>query len=121
MDATLSTTAADGQNQFLQLLVAQLQNQDPLSPLQQEDFLGQLAQFSTLEGVEKLNASFDSYFRLNELTQGSQLLGKEVRYQAGADVLQGAVTAVQADGGQVTLTVDGTAVPLSEILELRAE
>ena len=44
-------TAAATQTEFINLLVTQLQNQDPLEPVSQEEYLGQLAQFSTLEGI----------------------------------------------------------------------
>src|SRR5581483_4131830 len=56
------------QDQFLQLLVAQLQNQDPLDPVSNKDLLAQLAQFSTLQGVTQLNANFGDLLQLQQLT-----------------------------------------------------
>ena len=58
-----TTTAASARDEFLNLLVTQLRNQDPLDPVKQEDFLSQLAQFSTLEGVENLNTNLSSQLR----------------------------------------------------------
>lgn len=49
-----------GKNQFLELMITQLKHQDPLNPAQNEDFIAQLAQFSSLEGIENLNKSVDS-------------------------------------------------------------
>ncbi|MDU0220587.1 flagellar hook assembly protein FlgD, partial [Escherichia coli] len=49
-----------GKNEFLNLLVAQLNNQNPLEPQGNGEFIAQLAQFSSLEGIEKLNKSMES-------------------------------------------------------------
>ena len=112
-------SAATGRQDFLQLLVTQLQHQDPLSPVEQEEFLQQLAQFSTLEQMENLNANFDQLLRLNELTQGAELLGRQVAYHhPGHDSPQfGVVNSVRADG-EIQLIVDGEAVSLSDVIEL---
>ena len=60
-DATAQSTtkAKDSQNQFLQLLVAQLKGQDPLNPLDGTQFVSQLAQFSSLEELTKIHAGID--------------------------------------------------------------
>ena len=62
-------SSVEGTDQFLQLLVTQLQNQDPLEPVGQEEFIGQLAQLSTLSGIEELNGSF-----ANMVSQQSDLI-----------------------------------------------
>ena len=49
-----------GKNEFLELLVTQLNNQNPLEPQENGEFIAQLAQFSTVEGVEKLNSSMET-------------------------------------------------------------
>ena len=48
-----------GKDAFLQLLVSQLRNQDPLSPVNDKEFLAQMAQFSTLEQMQNLNLGFE--------------------------------------------------------------
>ena len=48
-------TSSQGRDEFLRLLTAQLKHQDPLDPVPQHEFLAQLAQFSTLEGIENTN------------------------------------------------------------------
>ena len=53
-----------GKNEFLELLVAQMNNQNPLEPQENGEFIGQLAQFSTVEGVEKLNSLKPLLFKL---------------------------------------------------------
>lgn len=60
-----------GQEDFLKLMVTQFQNQDPFEPMDNGDFLGQLAQFSTVNGIESLN---DSFGGLSDSLQGEQVL-----------------------------------------------
>lgn len=70
-----------GKNEFLELLVAQLNNQDPLSPQENGEFIAQLAQFSTVEGIEKMNASIDamaSSFQSSQALQASSMVGRTV-------------------------------------------
>jgi flagellar basal-body rod modification protein FlgD len=63
---------------FLTLLVAQLQYQDPLSPLDQQEFLGELSQFNLLQQSVELNDAFLHFMQFQELTQATSLIGKDV-------------------------------------------
>lgn len=119
MDAT-GFTAASGRTEYLELFVAQLQNQDPLEPVQQQDMLGQLAQFSTVEGIETLNesqaefnANFAQLLELQLLNSGTELLGKEVSFGTGGD--SGIATEIRQDSGQVLVRVGEFLVPVSDI------
>lgn len=70
-----------GKNEFLELLVAQMNNQNPLEPQENGEFIGQLAQFSTVEGVEKLNSSMEtilSGYQSSQALQASSLVGRKV-------------------------------------------
>ncbi len=70
-----------GQADFLQLLITQLKNQDPLSPMDNTAFVAQLAQFSTVQGVEDLNKNFVSMnnsLKSNQAIQASALVGHTV-------------------------------------------
>lgn len=70
-----------GKNEFLNLLVAQLNNQNPLEPQGNGEFIAQLAQFSTVEGVEKLNTSMESLlsgYQSSQALQASSLVGRKV-------------------------------------------
>ena len=69
-----SVTASESRDEFLQLLVTQLRHQDPLDPIKQENFLSQLAQFSTLEGIEKLNGRFEQQLAFQEESLNQQQL-----------------------------------------------
>ncbi|MFV9682869.1 flagellar hook assembly protein FlgD [Pseudomonas sp. NY15367] len=70
-----------GKNEFLNLLVAQLNNQNPLEPQGNGEFIAQLAQFSQVEGIEKLNTSMGSMlssFQSSQALQASSLVGRKV-------------------------------------------
>ncbi len=81
--STLSAgaTAADGEQRFLKLLVTQLNNQDPLNPLDNAQLTSQLAQMSTVSGIEKLNAAFSQLVAQSaagQVLQAAHLIGRQV-------------------------------------------
>ena len=70
-----------GQADFLKILTTQLQSQDPLAPMENGEFLGQMAQFSTVSGIEQLNTSISSLsssLLSGQALQASSVLGREV-------------------------------------------
>jgi flagellar basal-body rod modification protein FlgD len=74
-------SGADGEQRFLKLLVAQLNNQDPLSPMQNAELTSQLAQMSTVSGIEKLNATLSGLVNqtgANQVLQAASLIGYNV-------------------------------------------
>ena len=74
-------TAADMQDQFLTLLVAQLQNQVPTSPMDNAQLTSQMAQISTVSGIEKLNSTVESVtkqFASMQMQQGISMIGHTV-------------------------------------------
>ncbi|GAA3913450.1 flagellar hook assembly protein FlgD [Litoribacillus peritrichatus] len=78
-----STQGSDelGQDQFMELLVAQLTNQNPLDPQENGDFIAELAQFSSVEGIDKLNTSVESMmsdYKSSQALQASSLVGRQV-------------------------------------------
>jgi flagellar basal-body rod modification protein FlgD len=114
--------AAVATTDFLKLLTIQLQNQDPLSPVKQEEFIGQLTQFSQLENAEQLNASFKSMLKMQEISQGLDLVGKQVDY---LDVESGLIESGRIDeffvrDGIVNLMVNGKAVGVDLISGVKA-
>ena len=80
--ATSSTSATeDTQNRFLKLLVTQLKNQDPLNPMDNAQMTSQLAQMSTVSGIEKLNATLNSFVDsagTSQSMQAAAMIGKSV-------------------------------------------
>ena len=115
--STPSNNGALGQADFLKLLVAQMQNQDPLNPISGTDFTAQLAQFSTLQGIQQMNANFANLLLLQNLTQGTNLIGKNVTYTKpnSAQTTSGVVQSVSVAGGTVALVIGGNPVALSQV------
>src|SRR5262245_36994829 len=117
-----SFNASLGQTQFLQLMVAQLQYQDPTNPVQQQDMLGQLAQFSVLDGVDKLNANFDDLIRLESLSQGTGLVGHNVQYADSTSGAQqtGVVNSAKIVDNNLILSINNQDVPIAQVLAVLA-
>ena len=121
MAATAGFSSQLGQNQFLQLLVAQMKSQDPLEPTSNQEFLGQLAQFSTLSGIETLNANFSDLMSLQDLTQGSSLIGKKISYTNSSNqTVSGNVQGIAMSNGKLQVQVGSDSVTLDKILGVTA-
>jgi flagellar basal-body rod modification protein FlgD len=74
-----------GQSDFLKLMTTQLMNQDPMAPMQNGEFLGQMAQFSTVSGIQSLQASFEKLataLQTNRVLEASTMVGKKVLVEA---------------------------------------
>lgn len=72
-----------GKDDFLKILITQLQNQDPLNPMQDKDFIAQMAQFSTLEQMTNIEKSLENFLKSQEqnyMLQASMLIGKIVTF-----------------------------------------
>jgi flagellar basal-body rod modification protein FlgD len=73
------TNGSDLQNTFMKLLVAQLQNQDPLNPMDNSQMTSQLAQINTVNGIQQLNTTMSSMLTQNAATQASSMIGRTVQ------------------------------------------
>jgi len=81
-----------GKTQFLELMIAQMNNQDPLDPAKNEDFIAQLAQFSTVEGIENLNksmADMSAAVQSSLTMEAAALVGRFVMVPTNQSILQG--------------------------------
>lgn len=108
---------------YLQLLTVQLQHQDPIDPVDQEGMIQDLAQFSMLEGIEDLNASFSEMLKLQEVTQGLGLVGKDISYQDNAtgEIKSGQVSEMFSFEDSLNLIVDGETVSIRNVIGIRSE
>jgi flagellar basal-body rod modification protein FlgD len=122
------STADSGQDRFLRLLVTQLKNQDPLNPLANSELTSQLAQISTVQGIEKLNATLGALagnFDTGQALQAANLVGRQVlvtgdALELGASGARGAFSLAQpVDRLTVTVT-DGSGVVVHNV-ELGAQ
>jgi len=79
-----------GKNEFMELMIAQLKNQNPLKPQENGEFIAQLAQFSSLEEMQKVSSSIDDVvgeFRSTQALQASAMVGQSVLVPSGSGML----------------------------------
>lgn len=98
---------------FLRLLVAEVQNQDPLEPTSNTEWISQYATFSELEAMQNMSASFD-------LSRASSLVGKTVVLQTTSEsgkvsTIQGKVDYVTYEGGKPYLSVNGSTYSIDDL------
>jgi flagellar basal-body rod modification protein FlgD len=112
------------QDDFFTLLTAQLQAQDPLEPMNDQQFLSELANFSSLEQTSRVNDNLlglaylqESAATLQQLTQGATLIGSEVEYldAATGETHSGRVQSVRLENGLVNLDLGDTKIPLATV------
>ncbi|MGI6683984.1 MAG: flagellar hook assembly protein FlgD [Bacillota bacterium] len=115
-----------GKNDFLKLFVAQLSNQDPMSPLDNSDMLAQFAQFSMVEQITNMSESLDSLKEtLTELygqsifTQGAALIGKEVvGINEEGNMINGEVSGVKWGEKDLMLKVGNSWLNITKVSEV---
>jgi flagellar basal-body rod modification protein FlgD len=124
--SNLPTSAANAtqktsKDQFLRLFLTQLQNQNPLEPMQDRDFLMQLAQFTQVENAEKTASILQKLHMLLSATQATALLGKHVIALPEGEVtpIEGKVSAVRFTADGVWLMVNGAEVAAQNVLQVR--
>ena len=111
--ATQPTKSNDelDQNDFIELLVAQMKNQDPSDPMDSSEFMSQLSQFSVVNGVEDLNTSFESLslnLTSNQSMQAAALVGRDVLVPGG----EGVLVAGSGMSGQISLPAQANDINL---------
>jgi flagellar basal-body rod modification protein FlgD len=83
-----------GKDDFLKLLITQLSHQDPTAPMQDKEFIAQMAQFSSLEQMTSMAADFSKLTSMLTGSEASSALGKNVELLEGERLVQGTVKAV---------------------------
>jgi flagellar basal-body rod modification protein FlgD len=108
------TQAVVSQQDFLKILLTQLTFQDPLKPVDNEQFIAQLAQFTSLEQTKELTDGVNTLLSIQATTQSIGLLGKTVDVATPSGAVTGTVTTIRFVGGQPAVTVktaDGNFLP----------
>lgn len=117
------------QEDFLELMVAQLKNQDPMKPMESGDFLGDIAQFGTVSGIQDLQesfASFSSSIQSNQALQAAALVDRSVLVPMDRGVLptEGSLAGVvdlPTNSSQVTVSIHDSAGVLVRQINLGAQ
>ena len=134
--STSSLSSEISMENFLTLFVTQLQNQNPLDPTDNTEFMSQLAQFSTLEQeqqqteyLSKANSINSASLQLDQIALASTFIGKTIKYSSGSsdssdsdsssDTLSGVVEGVKLEeDGTVSFIIDGESVSISNFIEV---
>lgn len=114
------------ENSFLQMMVTQMQYQDPTSPVNNTQFLAQLAQYSTLQQIMNLSSTENTMLSAIQqlassidMNMGQQMIGKTVSLKDTAgNSVSGTVSAVQSSNNQSEVVVNGTAYPISSVTSI---
>lgn len=124
-----STTATDAFGlsfeSLLKIVLTQLTYQDPLKPMDNFQFVSQLAQFSQIQQTQTMSESLQTLVSAQSTAQAASLLGREVDIPAGASVISGKVTAVAFEEGVPSLTLElsngqtVSNIPLSSVSQIR--
>jgi len=103
----------------MQLLLTQMRYQDPLNPMEDKDFIAQLAQLNTLEQLEQLNESLSDFMGQQNLLRGADLIGKTIRgTTADGEYVEGIVVAVHTSGTEVVVSLGDKGVPLKDVSQV---
>ncbi|MEI7473249.1 MAG: flagellar hook capping FlgD N-terminal domain-containing protein [bacterium] len=107
------------QDAFLQLLMQQMQNQDPMEPTKNEQFIQQTAQFTQISELQKLNKNQNSS---NQIMQASALIGKEVTMTDPDNpnsTIKGVVSEAQIDSKGANLLINNKAYPMNLVQSIK--
>lgn len=119
--ASKKDTTTMGKDQFLKIMMAQLKNQDPMQPLEDKEFIAQMAQFTSVEQLMNISGQLTT---LNQsLGSVSGLIGKDISWIDATDggnseVLTGTVGSIVIRDGVQYATVGEVAIPVNLILEI---
>jgi len=110
-----------GQDKYLKLLVTQLRYQDPQNPMQNHEFAAQMAQFSSLEQMTKMNSSMDKFINSAKMGESYVMLGKEVSwYDTGThEMSKGVVQAIVLTDNRPMLRVGNIDVDPASVTGVR--
>ncbi|MHC4726551.1 MAG: flagellar hook capping FlgD N-terminal domain-containing protein [Planctomycetota bacterium] len=124
--ASISDVSSSSQIQmdYMNLLITQLQNQNPLEPLDNNQMATQLAQLSQLQQLESMNSNFADVLATTELSYANSLLGKEVTFMpktetGDADITSGVVEHIYNNiDGEILLGVGNQTLGLEDIISV---
>ncbi len=116
-----SSTASLTSSSFMTLLVAELQNQDPLTPMSNEEMLTQLSQITSVNQLTELNTNFKQMAQSQNAGQLAGLLGHTVEYTdtSSGSTLTGSVSRIEYSDSAWALRVGDSSVQLSDVISIK--
>lgn len=109
-----------GKDEFLKILIAQIKNQDPMKPMEDKEFIAQMAQFTSVEQLMNMATSLDKL--TNSIGMASSLIGKSISWEVQSTdtdepvIKTGTVTSISVKDGSTFAVVDGEEIALGRIL-----
>lgn len=115
-----SSMSALGKDDFLKLMITQLQNQDPLKPMDDTQYIAQLAQFSSLEQMSNISSTMESTYKSQSASSALSMIGKTVEW-ADAEtgtVISGKVDSISFIDSMPKLNVGSNSVEVSNVVRV---
>ena len=126
MDSSSAINSASSiQMDYMKLLITQLQNQNPLEPLDNNEMASQLAQFSQLQQLESLNSSFADVLSTTQRNYANSLIGKEVTFvsedETGASSITSGIVeeVINNMDGKTVLVVGDNNIALEDVMSVK--
>ncbi len=125
MSVSAVASASKIQLDYMKLLVTQLQNQNPLEPMDNTEMASQLTQFSQLERLESMSSSFEEVLETTQRNYATSLIGKEVSFVGetalgDTDIISGVVEQVYNDvDGQIILLAGEHTIALQDVISVK--
>lgn len=124
--AKTEATNALGQDAFLKILVTQMKHQDPMEPLKDTEFIGQMAQFTSLEQLTNLNKTMTQFVSnqgTSSLADYAHLIGTSVKWESETGSGEGIVKALSSKNGELLAELEGSdvKVPIESIQRIEKQ
>lgn len=124
--AKAEATNALGQDAFLKILVTQMKHQDPMEPLKDTEFIGQMAQFTSLEQLTNLNKTMTQFVSnqgTSSLADYAHLIGTSVKWESETGSGEGIVKALSSKNGDLMAELEGSdiKVPIESIQRIEKQ
>ena len=114
------TSQSLGKDDFLKLLITQLSNQDPTSPMENTEFIAQMAQFSSLEQMTNMSESFTQLANMLTASEASNVIGRTVEVDMNGQIMTGQVEAATR-GTNPSVQINGMLYSMDQITKVYAD
>src|SRR5688500_2027851 len=105
-----------GKDDFMKLMLAQVQNQDPMNPMDDQAFIAQVAQFNSLDQMTKLNETITAMFGAQQLAEASGMIGKfAVALGPDGEDVSGIIKSVSVEKGVSKLHIGNAKIDLNKV------
>lgn len=104
-----------GKDDFLRLLMAQMTNQDPTNPMENTEFIAQMAQFTSLEQMTNMSQNFEKMAALINSSEAQSMLGRTVQIDLGAEQSATGVVEAATRGASPQVQVNGMFYDMNKI------